>query len=102
MWAGERAGPRRPAGSLRLLRAPRRLRVEDVAKAVAEEVEREHDREDREARKRPHPPPLEVLRPRRDHRAPLGLRRLRPEPEEREPGEQQDGVREVERGENEY
>ncbi len=80
---------------------PRRSRVEDVAKAVADQVEGEHDAEDRQARERPDPPPLEVLRSLGDHRPPLGLRRLRAEPEEREPREEQDRVREVERGQHE-
>ena len=48
------------------------------------------------------PPVLEVLRPLGDAGAPLGRRRLRAEAEEREPGEQQHRVAEVERREHEH
>ena len=47
---GERAGPRpRARLTAEFPRAPGAARIEDVAEAVAQEVEREHDREDREA-----------------------------------------------------
>ena len=52
-----RAGPSCASGSLH-----DDARVEDVAQAVAEEVEREHDGEDRQAGERAHPPVLEVAR----------------------------------------
>ena len=81
---------------------PRRLRVERVAQRVAEEVEREHDREDRQPGKRADPPVLEVLRALGDAGAPLRVRRLRAEAEEREAGEQQHGVAEIERREHEH
>ena len=52
--------------------------------AVAEEVEREHDGEDRQPGERADPPAMEVVDAPADHRAPLGGRRLGAEPEERE------------------
>ena len=90
------------SGHCRLVTTPRRLRIEKVAEAVAEEVEGEHGGEDREPGERADPPPLEVLGAVGDHRAPLGLRRLGAEAEERQAGEQQDRVREVECREHEH
>ena len=76
----------------------RPLRVEDVAQAVAEQVEAERDDEDREPRHRRHPPLVDEEAPAAgDHRAPFRRGRLGAEAEEAEAGGRQDDARHVER-----
>jgi hypothetical protein len=73
-----------------------RLGIERVAQAVAHQVEREHRDQDREARQRDDPPrALDELERAREHRAPLGRRRLRAQAEEAERGRVEDGGREA-------
>src|SRR5581483_9395993 len=62
------------------------LRVESVAKPVADEVHAEHDQDDRQTRKDRQPPLLGVRLRVRDEDAERRGRVLDPEPEERERG----------------
>ena len=73
-------------------------RVERVAQAVAEEVEAEHGQRERDARedhRSGEREQLVALEP--DHRAPLGLRRLGAEAEERQGGDLEDRGADAER-----
>src|SRR6266404_1875040 len=71
-------------------------RVEDVAQAVAEEVEPEHGEHDREPGEDRHPDArLDEVPRRREHVPPRGLRRLRAEPEEAEERLPEDRLGEV-------
>src|SRR5262249_50885420 len=67
-------------------RGPAQRRIEGVAQAVAEQVEAEHGDEDRQARKRRHPPRGgQELAAFHDHVAPARQRRLGPEAQIAEP-----------------
>src|SRR5262249_15318926 len=73
------------------------LRIEDVPEPIPEQVEAEAHDEDRDPRHWRHPPRVEEVRAARgDHGAPLGRRRLGPEPEEAQPGRGENDPRHVE------
>src|SRR5581483_5130329 len=72
---------------------PALLRIECVAQTVADEVDAEHDRDDREAREHGQPPFLRIVLTVGDEDAERGRGRLDPEPEERERRLDQDAGR---------
>src|SRR5581483_8502416 len=73
------------------------LRVEGIAKAVADEVDAEDDEHDREAREHRQPPLLRVVLAAGDERAERRRGRLDPEPEEGERSLDEDRRRDGER-----
>src|SRR5262249_52130431 len=75
------------------------LRIEQVAQAVAHEVEPEHGEVDRQPRKGRVPPPRrQIVAPVADHCAPLRVRRLGAEADEPEAGGGQDRTAHVHAG----
>src|SRR5580692_10500174 len=80
--------------------ASSRMRVEPIAKTVADEVEADHHRQDRQAREGRHPPLRDQLATLGDHGPPFRRRRHHAEPQERQPGEHQDGVAKVQRNQH--
>src|SRR5580693_3867179 len=76
--------------------------LERVPQRVADEVERDAGQDDRDARRVDQPPvvlaALQVGQAARQHVPPVGRRRLHAEPEEAQPGQDQDRVRDRERG----
>src|SRR5579864_6643443 len=73
-------------------------RVQHVAHAVAEQVEAQHEQQDRHRREGGDPPLIHQKRAAlRDQEAPLRSRRLRAEADEREPRGRQDNASNVER-----
>ena len=70
--------------------------IQPVLEPVAEEVEAEDHREDRQPRERGDPPVLELRPARRDHGPPFRLGRHRAQAEERQRGDEDDRVPDVE------
>jgi oligopeptide/dipeptide ABC transporter ATP-binding protein len=83
--------------------SPPRTGVEDVAEAVAQEVEPEDHQEQGQARPQHQEGVTAEVRPRlREHGPPLGGRRLHPEAEEGEGGDAEEYVPGVEGGQNHH
>ena len=73
--------------------------IERIAQAVAQQIERQHGDQDREAREGHDPPGAQHELARvGEHRAPFRRRRLRAEPEEAERRRVEDRGRDAERG----
>src|SRR4051794_35143032 len=75
------------------------MRIEPVADAVAHAVEADHHGEDRKARERGNPPLVHEFTSLGYHRAPFRSGRYHAEAKERQAGEYQDRIAQVERDE---
>src|SRR5205807_588328 len=78
---------------------PLRSWVQPVAKSVAQEIEPHRGRENRHAREGGHPPLLDEDAPLGNHRTPFWRRGPDAKPQERQAGERDDGVSDIEREE---
>src|SRR5450756_2213890 len=74
---------------------PSESRVQKVPQAVADDVERQREGQDGQAREGTDPPLVEVVAAGRDHRAPLGYLGRRPQPQETQGSESQNRVTHV-------